>query len=87
MQWLGIAMGVLGILVGGFWLVLSVAHGSRWARSFVARGEAQAESRRNEGYKVNIAAFLAWFTRTPLRTAIYGLMLIAFGIWFVSLSR
>ena len=87
MHALGVAMGALGILVGGFWLVLSLAHRSRWARNFVQWGDVQARARRDEGYKVNVAAFYAWVARTPLRAATHGLMLIAFGVWFVSLSR
>lgn len=87
MQLLGIALGVLSILAGAFWLALSFGHRSRWAQNFVALSDAQAESRRDEGYKVNVLGFYAWFARAPVRAAAFGLALIAFGAWFVSAFR
>jgi hypothetical protein len=87
MEAIGLAFGLLSILTGAFWLALSLGHRSPWAQNYVARADAQADARRSEGYKVNVPGFFAWFAKSPLRAAGLGAGLVAFGAWFVSLSR
>ena len=80
-------MGTLSVLLGVFWLFLSIAHDSRLAQSYIQRGDEQARAWGERGYKVNVSGFYAWLARSRIRAAAFAAFLIAFGAWFVSLSR
>ena len=82
-----LAMGSLSVLLGVFWLFLSIAHGSRLAQSFIQRGDEQARAWGERGYKVNVSGFNAWLARSRTRAAAFAILLIAFGVWLLSLSH
>jgi hypothetical protein len=84
---IGVALGTLAFLVGLFWLILSIAHDSRWAQSYVRWSDGQARAWGERGYKVNVSGFYAWVARSRVRAAAFAVFSIAFGVWFVSLFR
>ena len=87
MEALGITLAILAILVGGVWLTFSIAHDTGWAQRIIRQGDAQAQAWGERGYKVNISGFYAWLARSRLRAAATGILSIAFGVWFIVLTR
>lgn len=84
MHLLGVALGILGILTGVFFLSMALAHRQEWVQKIIRKGEEASRNRKAEGYKVDISAPLLWFLRTPLRTATYASIMFAIGIWFLA---
>jgi hypothetical protein len=81
MYWLGFAMPVSGLIAVAFWLIFAIAPDSAFAQKRAQRLEEQVRQRKAEGYKVNVSAFYAWFTRTRLRAAGFVILLLLVDVW------
>ncbi len=45
--------------------------------------ERSVQEQKAEGYKFNPVAPFIWLERTRLRTAVFGLLLVALGAWWL----